>query len=322
MKQGNPPIFITGPTASGKSAVALHLAGLMEGEIISVDSMQVYRGLDIGTAKPCHAERAQVTHHLIDVVDLTESFDAAQFVRLAEQAVRDILGRGRRPIFCGGTGLYFKAYLEGVGEAPSADPTLRAELEAIRLPELLAELQRCDPRLFATIDRQNKRRVVRAIEVARLTGRPFSEHRTEWSAPESGAPPRPVSNEPRCFFALRRAPEDLRRRIDRRVDAMFEHGLVAETEQLLARGLEENRTAMQAIGYRQVIEHLRGKRSLEQTIALVKQKTRQLARRQMTWFRHQVAPEWIQAGPDEGVDAIALRIHECLRDRGQARSVG
>src|SRR4051794_1455673 len=181
------PIFLAGPTAVGKSEIALLLAEKIGGEIISVDSMQVYRGLDIGTAKPSAAERVRVRHHLIDVVDLTETFDAAQFVRLANEAVTDIQSRGCVPIFCGGTGLYFKAFLEGLGEAPPADEKLRAELEAIPLPALLHELATKDPVTYEKIDRNNPRRVIRAMEVIRLTGKKFSEQRAEWKSP-LGAP--------------------------------------------------------------------------------------------------------------------------------------
>src|SRR5215813_1845864 len=162
------PIFLAGPTAVGKSELALLVAEEIAGEIVSVDSMQVYRGLDIGTAKPTEQERARIPHHLIDVVDLTQPFDAAQFGRLARDAVADIKSRGCVPIFCGGTGLYFKAFLHGLGEAPKADPALRSELEAIPLPELLAELAAKDPATHETIDRQNPRRVIRAVEVIRL----------------------------------------------------------------------------------------------------------------------------------------------------------
>jgi tRNA dimethylallyltransferase len=256
------------------------LAQRLNGEIISVDSMQVYRGMDIGTAKPSPAERQAVPHHLIDVADLNELFDAARFVQLARQAVVDIQARGRVPIFCGGTGLYFQAYLAGLGEAPPADPALRAALEAAPLEELLRELAERDPKTYQQIDRQNPRRVVRAVEVIRLTGQPFSSVRAQWA--EAPAEP-PAAG---CFIMLTRHNEDLRRRIEARVDAMFAQGLVQETERLMTAGLEKNRTAMQAIGYRQVVEYLRGFRPLAETVALVKHRTRQFARRQMTWFIH------------------------------------
>jgi len=296
------PLFIAGPTAVGKSALALHLADALGGEIISVDSMQVYRGLDIGTAKPDTAERVRVPHHLIDVADLTEPFDAAQYVRLAESAVQEIQSRGRVPIFCGGTGLYFKAYLAGLGAAPPSHPKLRAELEATPQSQLLAELELLDPATFIRIDRNNPRRVVRAVEVIRLTGKPFSAQRADWH-PSSTLPP-PASH----FVCLSRAPADLHARIEARVDEMFALGLVAETRELLSRGLEQNRTALQAIGYRQVVEHLRGERSLPETVTLVKIRTRQYSRRQLTWFRKHAHAQWLDFHPDDSIAGICRRI--------------
>jgi tRNA dimethylallyltransferase len=294
------PVFLAGPTAVGKSAVALALAELLGGEIISVDSMQVYRGLDLGTAKPSAAERARVRHHLLDVVELTEAFDAAQFVRLALAAVKDIQGRGRVPIFCGGTGLYFKAWLEGLGEAPPSDARVRAELEATPLAELLIELEQRDPATYERIDRQNPRRVVRALEVIRMTGRPFSAQRAEWSSRNTQHATR--------VLCLTRDPADLRARIEARVDAMFAAGLAEETRALLVRGLETNRTAMQALGYRQVVEHLRGERGLAETVALVKTKTWQFARRQGTWFRGQLAVERVPLVADADPLAVARQL--------------
>jgi tRNA dimethylallyltransferase len=292
-----PPIFIAGPTAVGKSEMAPRLAEQIGGEIISADSMQVYRGLDIGTAKPSPAERTRVPHHLIDICDLTESFDAAQFIRRAQKAVEEIQARGRVPIFCGGTGLYFKAFLSGLGQAPSANPGLRSELEAVSFESLLRELRERDPVAYEKMDRQNPRRVIRAVEVIRLTGKKFSEQRAEWKSEVQ-------SSKPENFFAFSRQPDDLRVRIDSRVDAMFARGLVDETRALLQRGLGQNRTAMQAIGYRQVVEHLRGECSLSETIEQVKIRTRQFARRQLTWFRRQLDPVWIELKPDESLEKI------------------
>ena len=294
------PVFLVGPTASGKSEVTLILAERLGAEIISVDSMQVYRGLDIGTAKPSAAERERVPHHLIDVAELTERFDAAKFVILAKTALAEIRSRRHLAILSGGTGLYAKALLQGLGESPPSDPRLRETLEATPLPELLRELARKDPVSFQRIDRQNRRRVIRAIEVIRLTGRPFSAQRASWDA----APANPGQR----LFGLRRGSEDLCERIDSRVDAMFARGLVAETAHLLERGLDQNRTALQAIGYRQVVEHLRGQHSLPETIALVKTQTRQFAKRQMTWFRHQLPVQWIDVGPQEPSRLVANHI--------------
>ena len=302
-------VFLAGPTAVGKSAVAIALAEQVGGEIISVDSMQVYRGLDIGTAKPSAGERRRVPHHLIDVVELTESFDAARFVGLAREAASQIQARGRVPIFCGGTGLYFQACLAGLGQTPPANPALRAELEAAPLAELLRELAARDPATFTRIDRRNPRRLVRALEVIRLTGQPFSAQRAPWPAQPSTLNPQPSTH-----FLLSRAPADLGARIDARVDAMFARGLVAETERLLAGGLAQNRTALQALGYRQVVEHLRGQRSLADTVALVKQRTRQLAKRQLTWFRHHGQWERIELTPDTTPDEVADRLAHALAE--------
>ena len=263
------PISIAGPTASGKSAVAMEVAQQIQGEIISVDSMQVYRRLDIGTAKPTAAEQAAIPHHLIDCVELEEPYDVARFVREAIEAERQI----ERPIFCGGTGLYFQARMEGLGETPQADAALRTAIEAMSHEEQLTELKAADSVTFERIDQQNPRRIVRALEVIRLTGKPFSEQRAEWQ-----------NTVPANFFLIDRERDDLRTRIEARVDGMFAAGLVEETCSLRV-ALEGNRVAQQALGYRQVIGHLRGEQDLPDTIALVKSRTWQFARRQMTWFR-------------------------------------
>jgi len=293
------PLFLAGPTGVGKSEVALLLAEKLGGEIISADSMQVYRGLDIGTAKPSAEERARVPHHLIDVVEITEPFDAARFVQLAGRAVAEIQARGRMPILCGGTGLYFKAFLEGLGPAPPSDAVLHAQLVATPLSELLDELARRDPVTYERIDRQNGRRVIRAVEVIRLTNKPFSAQRAPWQSPS-------LASRPAAFLiGLTRPAADLRRRIDARIDDMFRRGLVAETEGLLKRGLAENQIAMQALGYRQVVEHLSGGRPLAETIELVKTRTHQYAKRQMTWFRRQLPLTWIQIDPGQTAMKIA-----------------
>ncbi|HEX7862472.1 MAG TPA: tRNA (adenosine(37)-N6)-dimethylallyltransferase MiaA [Verrucomicrobiae bacterium] len=296
-------IYIAGATASGKSAIALELAERIDGEIISVDSMQVYRGLDIGTAKPNAEERARIRHHLIDVVDLTENFDVARFLSAAREAETEIRRRNRVPIYCGGTGLYFKALSSGIGHAPPSTVALREQLEATPLEMLVNELEEKDPETFSTVDRANSRRVIRAIEVIRTTGRPYSEQRARWER-------KPAGN----WFGLERLRDDLHARIHARVDQMFAAGLANETAELLKRGLEQNRTAMQAIGYRQVVAHLRGERDLPATLELIKQKTRQFAKRQGTWFRNQLQLDWIQVGQGssakEGADEILRRVGE------------
>ena len=294
------PLVLTGATASGKSAVAIELARRWGAEIVSVDSMQVYRGLDIGTAKPSPTDRVEIRHHLVDVVDLTDSFDAARFVTLAMDAIRDAGTRRTPVILCGGTGMYLNAWLNGLGEAPAPDLALRAELESLPMPVLLDELARRDWTTFDEIDVQNRRRVVRAVEVIRLTGRPFSQQRARWSD-------RAPSMAGRCF-ALERDRADEIRRIDRRVDRMFAAGLVEETRSLLEKGLRENRTAMQAIGYRQVVDHLEGRCGRQDALDQVKVRTRQFAKRQRTWFQGQLDLRWVGVGPAESAAETADRI--------------
>ena len=299
------PLLLTGATASGKSAVALHLAERLNGEIISVDSMQVYRGLDIGTAKPTAEERRRIPHHLIDVVDLTGSFDAATFIRLATQAIADIRTRGRVPILCGGTGLYYNAWLGGLGEAPPADPALRAELELVPTPALLDEIATRDPALFDEIDADNRRRLIRAVEVIRLTGKPFSQQRAQWPERAPGLAGR--------SFGIERSPEALRQRIHRRVEVMFEAGWIQETRAALAAGLAANRTASQAIGYRLIAEHLEGQRTRLMTLDLIQTRTRQFAKRQRTWLHRQLDLEWIGVDEEDEAPKIADRILQRLR---------
>ena len=286
--------LLVGATAVGKSEVALLLAEKLGAEIVCVDSMQVYRGLDIGTAKPAAEERRRIPHHLIDVAELTQSFDVARFVDSAGNTVKEIKSRGKVPLLCGGTGFYFKAFLEGLGDAPPAAPTLRAELERLPAEERLRELAKRDPETFKRIDQKNPRRVIRALEVIRLTGMPFSAQRAQWSQPS-----------PEYFcVGLSRASGDLRRRIDLRVEQMFTEGLVAETEQLLKSGLQQNPTASQALGYRQVIEYLQGLRPLAETIDLVKIRTRQFAKRQMTWFRRQLRVTWVHLDENQSTESV------------------
>jgi tRNA dimethylallyltransferase len=290
------PIFIAGPTASGKTAVAIEVAKKKEGEIISVDSMQVYRGLNIGTAKPTPKEREEVNHHLVDVLEMGETFDAGRFIELTKAVIEEI----KQPIFCGGTGLYYQAWIQGLGASPRGNTEMRACLEGRSTGDLLAELQQKDPKTYGKIDRRNRRRIVRAVEVIRLTGESFYEQRGAW---KEGAPEN--------FFVLTREREDLHERIDTRVEGMFEDGLVAETCSLRS-ALEANAVARQALGYRQVIEHLQGERNLPDTVARVKARTWRFARRQMTWFRKMNGTRTLKVASDEGPTIIAQRIVDQL----------
>ena len=295
----DPVIYITGATASGKSALAMRLANRLGGEIISVDSMQVYCGLNIGTAKPSAQEQNEIQHHLIDVAQLSEAFDAAQFVSLAQQALKLIWKKGRVPIFCGGTGLYFRALIEGLGESPPSDESLRDELALMPIESLVAELQIKDPEAAKQVDLKNSRRLLRAIEVIRLTGRPYSEQRIGWNN---------VDKAPQNLFCISRDVDVLNQRIHKRVDEMFNQGLVEETQTLIKKGLRNNRNACQALGYRQVLDLLDGKLDLENVVHQVKTKTRQFAKRQRSWFRNQMKCKFLEWSDEENLNSFSEQL--------------
>jgi len=302
------PLLLAGPTAVGKSPVALRLAEIFDGEILCVDSMQVYRGMDVGTAKPSPEDQRRVPHHLLDLVSPDQSFSAADFARLALAAMADLERRGKTAILCGGTGLYFKALIEGIGQGPPPNAGLRAELEATPTPALLHELEEKDPVLLNTLDRDNRRRIIRAVEVIRLTGQPFSAQRSPWkSAGGTGFGPHQ-------FFGLDRFSADLRQRIHDRVDQMFQNGLVAETERLWKGGSGFRQTAAQALGYRQVIDYLENRGSLAETIARVKVRTWQFAKRQRTWFRRQARLTWFELEPTESIESVAARLAQAYQN--------
>ena len=295
----DPVIYITGATGSGKSALAMRLANTLGGEIISVDSMQVYCGLNIGTAKPSSQEQNEIQHHLIDVAQLSEAFDAAQFVSLAQQALKLIWKRGRVPIFCGGTGLYFRALIEGLGESPPGDESLRDELAQMPIESLVTELRIKDPEAAKQVDLKNSRRLLRAIEVIRLTGRPYSEQRIGWNN---------VDKAPQNLFCISRDVDVLNQRIHKRVDEMFNQGLVEETQTLIKKGLRNNRNACQALGYRQVLDLLDGKLDLENVVQQVKTKTRQFAKRQRSWFRNQMKCKFLEWPDEENVNSFSEQL--------------
>jgi tRNA dimethylallyltransferase len=278
-------LWIAGPTACGKSRLAMQLAKSCDGEIISVDSMQVYMGMDIGTAKTSKEEQSSVRHHMIDLVKVTESFDVAQFRKEALAAALDIAQRGKLIIFCGGTGFYFRALLQGLGKGPPSDPVLRQELNDWPIRELCKALESADPETYASIDRSNKRKLVRALEVVRLTGQSFSSFKPETSLSPPGSGKR--------FWFLERAAPELRKRIDDRVDKMIAIGWIDEVQRLMDLGLREGSTASQAIGYGHIMNYLRGCASLDATIDEIKKKTWQYAKRQRTWFRHQICGDTI-----------------------------
>ena len=273
--------FLTGPTASGKSAVGVEVAHRIGAEIISLDSISLYRGMNIGTAKPTAEERRDVPHHLIDVLDPDEEFSLAQYVEAAGRIAAEIAGRGRQSLFVGGTPLYLKGLLRGIFQGPPADLQLRRRLadDADRngagwLHERLAAI---DPATAARLHPNDARRLIRAIEVFEKTGVPISDLQRQFDTGRLAAECR--------VFVLKWPRAELFARIERRVEAMFSAGLVEEVGRLLARPRSLSRTARQAVGYREVIEHLEGRRGLAETVELVQRHTRQLAKRQCTWFR-------------------------------------
>ncbi len=302
-----PLLVLVGPTAVGKSAVVAALAGRRPLEVVVADSLQVYRGLDVGTAKPTPAERARIPHHLVDLREPTEPFTAADFAALAREAVADIAARGRVPVVVGGTGLYVRAFLRGPLAGPGGDPELRrrlrAEAEAAGRAALHARLAAVDPATAAGIHPHNVVRVLRALELYHLAGGPPSTFR-RWPA---GAPPCGV-----LLVGLRRGREDVARRIEGRVQAMLEAGLVEEVRGLLNRGVLRDAKPLGAIGYREIVEHLEGRIPLAEAVRRILRDTRRYAKRQMTWFRREPGLVWMDlqpaAAPGDVAEAILARL--------------
>jgi tRNA dimethylallyltransferase len=292
-------VILLGPTGVGKSRTAVTLALRFGGEIINGDSIQVYRGFDIGTDKPTAGDRRGIPHHLIDSVDPGTQFTAADFVREALGAAADIAGRGRLPFVVGGTGLYLKALVEGLFPGPGRHPALRAELEAEArakgLEALFRELQQADPSYARTIRSRDRIRIIRALEVYRLTGKPLSEHFRETVPPAKGA------NIVKTGLGLER--EALHRRIEERVDRMFERGLVEEVRGLLEKGMAEDAPPFRALGYRHVLSLLRGEISEDEARARTKKDTRQYAKRQLTWFRKMPGVAWFSPDDIAGLES-------------------
>ncbi len=296
-------LVVIGPTASGKSAVAMAVARAVGRELLSVDSMQVYRGMDIGTAKPTAGERAEVRHHLLDVVDPNQTFTTARFVELADGVIADASQRGTPLVATGGTPLYYKALFEGLFEGPGADADLRARLTAIPNEQLAQRLAQVDPPAASRIHLNDTRRLVRALEVYELTGQPISSFQTDWSTPGQ--------RHAAVWIGLTWDREALNRRINARVRSMLGAGWLDETRALSDRYGSLSQTASEATGYQDLIEHLAGRVSLDDATERIKIATRQLARRQMKWFRRFPGVTWL-AG-DRHVEAIAqdaLRLWE------------
>jgi tRNA dimethylallyltransferase len=297
-------LVVLGPTASGKSDVAMALAASPSSarafEIVAVDAMQVYRQMDIGTAKPTPQDRASVTHHLLDLVDPDHDFAVAEFAAAADVALSDIVGRGRLPILVGGTGLYLRSITDPM-EIPGTWPDIRAALEVRAASEpmavLYAELVELDPEAASKMEPTNARRVVRALEVCLGSGRRFSSFGPGLDV----YPPLPFLQ-----FGLRWSRPALAQRIETRVERMIELGLVDEVAGLLATFPGISRTARQALGYKEIIEHLEGRVSLDDAVAQVVLRTRQFAVRQERWFRRDPRVRWIDIHDDPVAESVAV----------------
>ena len=294
-----PLVAIVGPTASGKSALALRLARERSGEIVSCDSLQVYRGLDVGSAKATSEERAEVEHHLLDVADPGEGFSAADYARLARAALDGVRARGRLPIVAGGTGLYLRALVLGLFEGPPRDEPLRRRLEALadrfgdpRLHRLLGHV---DPVAAERIRPRDRVRVVRALEVYRATGRPISDQQRLGAEPLRGYRTLLIGLDP-GRAALRAA-------IEARTRQMLEGGLIDEVRGLLSRGTDPLARPLQAIGYRQALSVMRDEMTVREAEGAIVAATLRFAKRQMTWFRHQADVRWF-AHADEAHEAV------------------
>lgn len=293
-------VIILGPTGVGKSSVAIPLALRFRGEIISCDSMQVYKGFDIGTDKPTPEMRGLVPHHLLDVVDSPTQFTAADFVKQAVAAMRLIIKRHRLPFIVGGTGLYLKALLEGLFPGPGKDAALRGrferEAQVAGLQSLRQKLEEVDPIYAAMIGPRDKVRIIRALEVFTLTQKPISLHFTDTRSEIAGFHP--------VKIGLKLEREKLYRRIEERVERMFEKGIVEEVINILARGAEETCPPFRALGYKYVLKFLKQEISLEEAVSLAKKDTRRYAKRQMTWFRKMSGVNWFEA--DDHASLVAF----------------
>lgn len=298
--------FLTGPTASGKTPLAIAVARRLDAEIISLDSMAIYRGMDIGTAKPTPAERAQVPHHQLDIVEPTDNYSVSNYVLDAHAAAADIHSRGRRVLVCGGTPLYLKGLLRGLFLGPPADWDFRASVEADVLrhgSEALRErLLQVDPLLAHKLHPNDHRRMIRALEVARITGQPLSHWQQQFDEPASPDD---------CAAAVLRLDRGwLHQRINDRVESMIARGLEAEVRGLLDKYSALGKTASQAVGYREMLERLRDPIPWPETIELIKAHTRQFARRQEIWFRGLPELQGVEVVPQAALEDLVDRIVE------------
>ena len=296
----SPLICIVGPTAVGKTEIAIQLAQYLDAEIVSLDSRQIYREMDIGTAKPTPDQRQVVPHHLIDCVEVDQPFSVAEYQRLADRAIEEIWERRKQAMAVGGAGLYFRGLIDGLFDGPGADAEIRAKLQREADEHgnvvLHEQLRQCDPETADRVHPNNRVKVIRALEVYELTGEPISALQQQWKTDEPRYPFR--------AFGLNMPREALYRRIEERVDQMVEVGLIEEVKGLLDQGYPRNCVAMQSFGYKELVEHLDGKRTLDEAIALLKQNTRRFAKRQLTWFCNDSRIEWLDISQFSSVDGL------------------
>ena len=314
-------IIILGPTAVGKTGVSLLLAERIGAEIISADSMQVYRGMDVATAKPSAADLRRIPHHLIDILKADDSYSAARFRELALDSTRQITRAGKMPLIVGGSGLYLRALVDGLSDFPPADWELRRSLREEEKKNgpghLYNRLREMDPAAAARIHPHDLKRTVRALEVIELKGRPLSGWERKWPVfQERGTTDEGRGTEVEgCeffIFGLRRDRKDLYRRIDERVEEMFRKGLIEETKGLMERGASRNRVAWQALGYKEVEGFLRGEYPLEEARRRLARNTRHFARRQMIWWRRDGRIKWVDIAPGEGDGGTVKKILKLL----------
>ena len=301
--------FIVGPTAVGKTATAIELAKQLNGEIISIDSRQVYKGLDIGTAKPTLRQQQEIPHHLVDILDLNEQISAGAYRQLALKTVNEIQARGKLPIFVGGSGMYIRALIKGIFRESCTDLAVRRrirnELQEKGIAALYNQLVDIDPELAVKIHLNDVKRITRALEIYEITGKSPSKH---YQA-QPTTPPFPYQ-----IFVLTMERELLYRRINARVEEMIANGLVGEVESLLNRGLRQNLDLLMTLGYREVIQHLDGNCSLAEMVENIKRNTRRYAKRQLTWFRNQLEAIWLTIAEHQSISETTSIIIQHLSD--------
>ncbi len=298
-------ICIAGPTASGKTALSIALAKELGGEVVSCDSMQVYKYMDIGTAKPTIEERDGIPHHMLDVADPGEDFSVSRYCEMAAPIVDDIIARGKTAIIAGGTGLYMDALIRGNDFAPFPSTGVREQLEQQPIEKVYAKLSEIDPEAAARLHLADKKRIIRAMEVYLETGQTITAHnsRTQAQSPRYTPVWFGLSDENR---------QDLYNRIDRRVEQMVQQGLVEEIKSLLCRGIPEKATALQAIGYKEFLQVLHGQDTVENAVAQVQQASRKYAKRQLTWFRRNSAMNWLLRKPGQNTEEILMEARRIL----------